>query len=166
LGNVRRKGEEKMTPQEVFSDFIGNHPRFFKKKKEWFIENWHVVEAFERIALKLISMNREHYSAGYDFGEIEYEYKRKIYKFIVCGEDSALGLCLEIISYPLTYPEDEPTVAIMAMYKLEAGIRESFKTKTLSMPEAIGINIQHILSDLVGIRSHTLLSFNLSPYIL
>jgi len=52
-----------MTPQEVFSDFIDNHPRFFKKKKEWFIENWHVVEAFERIALKLISMNREHYSA-------------------------------------------------------------------------------------------------------
>jgi hypothetical protein len=52
-----------MTPQEIFSNFIDTHPRFFKKKKEWFIDNWHVVEAFERIALKLISMNREHYSA-------------------------------------------------------------------------------------------------------
>jgi hypothetical protein len=46
-----------------FLNFIGANPRFFKKPKEWFIENWHVVEAFEAVALKLISMNRDHYSA-------------------------------------------------------------------------------------------------------
>ena len=46
-----------------FCNFIDAHPRFFKSPKEWFLENWHVVEAFERQALRLIGMNREHYSA-------------------------------------------------------------------------------------------------------
>ena len=46
-----------------FSDFIDTNPSFFKKEKEWFIDNWHVVEAFESVALKLIEMNRTHYSA-------------------------------------------------------------------------------------------------------
>jgi hypothetical protein len=48
---------------KTFTDFINVNPRFFKKEKEWFIENWHVFEAFEKIALKLISMERSHYSA-------------------------------------------------------------------------------------------------------
>lgn len=52
-----------MTQQKIFSDFIDANPRFFKKDKEWFLENWHVVEAFESVALKLISVGREHYSA-------------------------------------------------------------------------------------------------------
>lgn len=49
--------------KKVFSDFIDVNPRFFKKDKDWFAKNWHVVEAFESVALKLISLNREHYSA-------------------------------------------------------------------------------------------------------
>jgi hypothetical protein len=46
-----------------FSNFINVHPQFFKKNQKWFVENWHVVEAFEEVALKLISMGRDHYSA-------------------------------------------------------------------------------------------------------
>ena len=46
-----------------FEKFIDANPRFFKKEKEWFIENWHIIEAFENVALKLISLNRKHYSA-------------------------------------------------------------------------------------------------------
>ena len=46
-----------------FCNFIDAHPKFFKKSKEWFLENWHVVEAFEQAALRLIGMNRAHYSA-------------------------------------------------------------------------------------------------------
>lgn len=52
-----------MTPLETFCKFIDDKPRFFKKDKEWFIDNWHVVEAFEKVALKLIDMGREHYSS-------------------------------------------------------------------------------------------------------
>lgn len=52
-----------MTPQETFTKFIDSHPRFFKKDKDWFLANWHVVEAFESVALKLILLNRKHYSA-------------------------------------------------------------------------------------------------------
>ena len=46
-----------------FLDFIDKHPTFFKKEKDWFIANWHVVEAFERVALQLIGFGRSHYSA-------------------------------------------------------------------------------------------------------
>jgi hypothetical protein len=46
-----------------FCNFIDAHPRFFKKPKDWFLENWHVVEAFERQALRVIGANRTHYSA-------------------------------------------------------------------------------------------------------
>jgi hypothetical protein len=52
-----------MTPLEKFCRFIDDKPRFFKKDKEWFIDNWHVVEAFERVALRLADLGREHYSA-------------------------------------------------------------------------------------------------------
>ena len=55
-----------MTPEDKvvkFSSFIDANPRFFKKQKEWFIENWHVVMAFEEVALQLVGMGREHYSA-------------------------------------------------------------------------------------------------------
>ena len=52
-----------MTPIEKFTTFIDDKPRFFKKDKMWFINNWHVVEAFETVALRLISMGRKHYSA-------------------------------------------------------------------------------------------------------
>lgn len=52
-----------MNDIEVFTKFIDANPRFFKKEKDWFIMNWHIVEAFETVALKLISMNRTHYSA-------------------------------------------------------------------------------------------------------
>ena len=49
--------------QKQFENFIDANPRFFKKEKEWFIENWHVIEAFEKVALRLISVGRTHYSA-------------------------------------------------------------------------------------------------------
>jgi hypothetical protein len=49
--------------QATFISFIDDEPHFFKKDKAWFINNWHVVEAFERTALKLIGMGRSHYSA-------------------------------------------------------------------------------------------------------
>lgn len=48
---------------DIFSNFIDNNPQFFKKDKDWFIKNWHVVEAFENEALKIIAKNRNHYSA-------------------------------------------------------------------------------------------------------
>jgi hypothetical protein len=52
-----------MTPLEKFTEFIDKHPRFFKKDKMWFVTNWHVVEAFEKVAIKLIDNGRTHYSA-------------------------------------------------------------------------------------------------------
>ena len=52
-----------MTPLETFTQFIDKHPRFFKKEKKWYIDNWHVVEAFESVALRLIGLGRKHYSA-------------------------------------------------------------------------------------------------------
>jgi hypothetical protein len=44
-------------------EFMDDHPAFFKKDRDWFISNWHIVKAFESIALRLISRGRGHYSA-------------------------------------------------------------------------------------------------------
>jgi hypothetical protein len=52
-----------MGQQAAFISFIDSSPQFFKKDKAWFINNWHVVEAFESTALKLIDNGRQHYSA-------------------------------------------------------------------------------------------------------
>ncbi len=44
-------------------DFINNNQNFFKKPVTWFEDNWHVVQAFENEALKIIARGRNHYSA-------------------------------------------------------------------------------------------------------
>jgi hypothetical protein len=49
--------------QQKFIAFIEKHPHFFKKEKEWFIKNWHIVTAFEAVANRLIGLGRSHYSA-------------------------------------------------------------------------------------------------------
>jgi hypothetical protein len=49
--------------QQVFVRFIDKHPEFFKKPKKWFVDNWHVIEAFEEVAMRLINLGRTHYSA-------------------------------------------------------------------------------------------------------
>ena len=49
--------------QATFISFIDESPQFFKKEKTWFIKNWHVIEAFENAALKVIDKGRIHYSA-------------------------------------------------------------------------------------------------------
>lgn len=43
--------------------FVQRYPEFFKQPEEWFIKNWHVVEAFEAEALKLIDRGWKKYSA-------------------------------------------------------------------------------------------------------
>jgi hypothetical protein len=43
--------------------FIDLHRSYFKKPKQWFEDNWHVVEAFENSALNIIAKGRSHYSA-------------------------------------------------------------------------------------------------------
>lgn len=52
-----------MKPVDKFLAFIERHPKFFKKDKQWFVDNWHVVTAFEDVALRLIGLGRDHYSA-------------------------------------------------------------------------------------------------------
>jgi hypothetical protein len=49
--------------KQQFIEFIDKYPQFFKKDKDWFIKNWHVVKAFENVAVKLINLGRKHYSA-------------------------------------------------------------------------------------------------------
>lgn len=52
-----------MTYKNKAIDFINQHPHFFKKPVSWFEDNWHVIEAFEKEALKIINRGRKHYSA-------------------------------------------------------------------------------------------------------
>ena len=49
--------------KEQILNFIEIHDSYFKKPMEWFDNNWHVVEAFEKSALNIISKGRSHYSA-------------------------------------------------------------------------------------------------------
>jgi hypothetical protein len=49
--------------KEQTLNFIDTHSSYFKKPKQWFEDNWHVVEAFEKSALNIISKGRHHYSA-------------------------------------------------------------------------------------------------------
>ena len=51
-----------MTKQQTL-EFIDKHASYFKKPTQWFEDNWHVVEAFENSALKIIAKGRTHYSA-------------------------------------------------------------------------------------------------------
>ncbi len=44
--------------------FIAQHPGLFETTgSDWFILNWHVMQAFEQEALAVISVGRDHYSA-------------------------------------------------------------------------------------------------------
>jgi hypothetical protein len=52
-----------MLPKTKFTVFFDKHPQFFKKDKQWFLDNWHVVTAFEDVALRLLALGRSHYSA-------------------------------------------------------------------------------------------------------
>jgi len=52
----------RLTKLEVLK-FIDDNSSFFKKPSEWFDKNWHIVEAFENTALKIIARGRTHYSA-------------------------------------------------------------------------------------------------------
>lgn len=48
--------------REVVS-FIRQYPELFNERADWFVANWHVVLAFERITLGLIQSGRKHYSS-------------------------------------------------------------------------------------------------------
>ena len=44
--------------------FIAQHPGLFKTTgNDWFVQNWHVMLAFEQAALAVIGIGRDHYSA-------------------------------------------------------------------------------------------------------
>lgn len=43
--------------------FINQYPHLFHEDEDWFMANWHVMCAFEQIALGVIKHGRKHYSA-------------------------------------------------------------------------------------------------------
>lgn len=51
-----------MSKEKVCS-FILKHPKFFTNNIGWVIDNWNVIKAFENIALDIIYVGRDHYSA-------------------------------------------------------------------------------------------------------
>lgn len=53
--------------------FIQAYPHFFRRPLVWFETEWHVIVAFERLALQRIAEGREHYSAAALVSEMSLE---------------------------------------------------------------------------------------------
>lgn len=88
--------------KQQFINFIDANPEFFKKEKDWFEKNWHVVEAFSREAKKLISFGRTHYSARTIVEVLVHQSAvREIDGVFKIGNDSAPDLArVFVVMYP------------------------------------------------------------------
>lgn len=67
------------------------------------------------------------YVAGDVLGEFEYQFKGNSFKIIIACENSVMGVCLELITFPCTFSNRNFENGLQSLYQLEKDLRASLK---------------------------------------
>ncbi len=100
---------------------------------------------FELESYALIIDEKSRFSKEQIIGDVVYCYQAQSYSFLLYIEDCCHGSCIEMTSYPLTYPKSDPNKVVEALYELDFKIREQLTHIAKNRPLTNSIQFLQIL---------------------